>query len=172
MVCKSEEERQGTEIFIWPQYGRDPKKSGGGKKKEEKEQEKNREIQRIASALKPDEIANYKKQFTVDELDRMARDQLILNGLSREEGEQQLPDLMTEHLTNRLARDKYNEQERVRAHSEDEGNQQDRQSEEELLAVIPDDVLEKMRGLSEQERNVCYARGKKALEGRFTLKKK
>jgi hypothetical protein len=137
------------------------------KKEEEKEQEKNRETQRIASAMRPEEIANYKKQFTVDGLDRMVRDQLILNGLPREEGEQQLIDFMIEHLTNRLARDKYNEQERVRVHSEDEGNQQDRHSEEELLAVIPDDVLEEMRGLSEQERNVCYARGKKALEGRF-----
>jgi hypothetical protein len=77
------------------------------KKEEEKKQEKNREIERIASALRPEEIANYKKQFTVDELDRMIRDQLILNGLSREEGEQQMPDLMIEHLTNRLARDKY-----------------------------------------------------------------
>jgi hypothetical protein len=67
-----------------------------------------------------------------------------------------------------IARDKYNKQERVRVLSEDEGNQQDRHSEEELLAVIPDDVLEEIRGLSEQERNVCYARGKKALEGRFT----
>jgi hypothetical protein len=90
----------------------------------------------------------------------MARDQVILNGLSREEGEQQLPDLIIEHLTNRLARDKYNEQERERVHSEDEENQQDRHSEMELPAVIPDDVLEEMRGLSEQERNVCYARGK------------
>jgi hypothetical protein len=112
------------------------------KKEEEKEQEKNREIQRIASALRPEEIANYKKQFTVDDLDRMARDQIILNGLSQEEGEKQLPDLMIEHLTNRLARDRYNEQERARGHSEDEGNQQDHHSEEELLAVIPDDVLE------------------------------
>jgi hypothetical protein len=109
-----------------------------------------------------------RKKEEAKEQDRMARDQLILNGLSQEERKQQMPDLFIEHLTNRLARDKYNEQERVRVHSEDEGNQQDRHSEEELLAVIPDDVLEEMRGLSEQERNVCYTRGKKALEGRFT----
>jgi hypothetical protein len=53
-----------------------------------------------------------------------------------------LPNSMKEQLTNRLTRDKYNEQEQVRVHSEDEGNQRDRHSEEELLAVIPDDVLD------------------------------
>jgi hypothetical protein len=122
------------------------------KKEEEKEQEKNTEIQKIASALRPEEIANYKKQFTVDKLDRMARDQLIWNGLSREEGEQQLPNSMKEHLTNRLARDKYNEQEQVRVHSEDEGNQRDRHSEEELLAVIPDNVLDDRRERTREKR--------------------
>jgi hypothetical protein len=40
----------------------------------------------MASQLRPEEIANYKKQFTVDELDLMARDQLYSTDFLKKKG--------------------------------------------------------------------------------------
>jgi hypothetical protein len=69
---------------------------------------------------------------------------------------------------NRLACEKYNEKERFRAHLGGVGNQHYHYSKDGTPSIILEDVLKEMRGLREQERNVRYTRGKKALEGRFT----